>query len=250
VNLDRVTITGADDSIDPKDLIALAHAHHYVEWGILVSAKHSGSPRFPTNNWVWALAEANAQQYIGQRLKLALHVCGRWTRQLLNGQNDLLREWAPAHLVGGPGHIFQRMQLNFHRELQTPAVDAAASFFTQRFQGQQIIVQMDGTANEQILPELKLRGVNAVPLFDLSGGDGIVPQEWPLPIYGVGYHGYAGGLGPENLERELERIGQASEAARIWVDMETKVRSNGDKQFDLDKVRRCLEICAPHVVKA
>lgn len=34
---------------------------------------------------------------------------------------------------------------------------------------------------------------------------------------------------------------------RIWIDMETRVRSNNDATFDLTKVRRCLEIAAPFV---
>ena len=36
--LDRVTITGADDSIHVEQLAELSQAYPYVEWGILVSA--------------------------------------------------------------------------------------------------------------------------------------------------------------------------------------------------------------------
>ena len=60
-------------------------------------------------------------------------------------------------------------------------------------------------------------------------------------------HGYAGGLGPDNIESELQRIAAAAGDAPFWIDMETRVRSDNDEQFDLNKVRRCLEITAPLV---
>jgi phosphoribosylanthranilate isomerase len=61
------------------------------------------------------------------------------------------------------------------------------------------------------------------------------------------YHGYAGGLGPDNLAHEIPRIAKAAGDARVWLDMESGVRSNNDKQFDLDKVLQCLEIAKPFV---
>jgi len=61
------------------------------------------------------------------------------------------------------------------------------------------------------------------------------------------YHGYAGGLGPENLAEQLPLIGQAAGDCRIWVDMESRVRSDNDRQFDLAKVRKCLEIAKPFI---
>jgi hypothetical protein len=97
-------------------------------------------------------------------------------------------------------------------------------------------------------------------------GAGILPREWPKPIYldvhpgddGCGvqqhrYHGYAGGLGPDNLAEQIPLILAAAAGnehtaeGRIWIDMETRVRSSDDRTFDLAKVRRCLEIAAPYV---
>ena len=57
MKLDRVTITGADDSVDPLQLRALSLEFPFVEWGILVS--HSNTictsypkPRFPSPKWI------------------------------------------------------------------------------------------------------------------------------------------------------------------------------------------------------
>ena len=43
---------------------------------------------------------------------------------------------------------------------------------------------------------------------DKSGGAGIVPEEWSEPI--AWYNGYAGGLGPQNLEEQLSLIAKAN----------------------------------------
>jgi phosphoribosylanthranilate isomerase len=106
---------------------------------------------------------------------------------------------------------------------------------------------MDGV-NDQLLHWARSQGIDAVPLFDLSGGAGILPEQWPEPIEGV-YCGYAGGLSPENVAEQLEKIEAVTPNARIWIDAETHVRSNGDQLFDLEKVRRFLEVTRPWVEK-
>jgi len=254
MRLDRVTITGADDSIAPKALLGLSEDYPFVEWGILVSKTQEGGPRFPTRLWIRELVESAPAD-----MKLSLHVCGRWVRRLMVGDDELLRDvgYEAPSLTR-----FQRVQLNFHAERHDVLVGEAAALFLRTMPRQQIIVQMDGTANEDLLGMLCARGVAAVPLFDTSGGAGVVPGEWPRPFPGIEYHGYAGGLGPDTLTRELPRIAEAAvfpspgenpelsrgTDARIWIDMERRVRSADDQQFDLARVRRCLEICAPLVI--
>jgi len=53
--------------------------------------------------------------------------------------------------------------------------------------------------------------------------------------------GYAGGLGPDNLKKELAKIHRLAGSRAYWVDMETKLRTDDDA-FDLAAARRCLEI--------
>ena len=251
MKLDRVTITGADDGTDPKDLIALSAEFPWVEWGILASKSHEGAPRYPTRRWVERLVAAAPGPLLNSEprgIKLSAHVCGRWVRDLLAGDAAVGREW---HALDA----FQRLQLNFHGEPhQTSDLKALLHWSAC---ARQVIVQMDG--NERLLGWLRDGGVTAVPLFDASGGAGLVPDAWPRPIAGIDYHGYAGGLGPATLARELPRIAEAATlapgmmagpSARIWIDMETRVRSDNDRHFDLDKVRRCLEITRPMITAA
>jgi hypothetical protein len=250
MNFDRVTITGADDSVSVAGLLELSREFPFVEWGILVSMSHGGvvpfDPRFPSNEWIRRLQEATRPQ---QQVQLSLHVCGHWTRQLLLGINEI-----PLWLL----HCFQRVQLNFHAE-NTHCRPAELHQALLALGPRQFIVQIDGALGNQHLQSVyavnavnDVSMVDAVPLFDVSGGAGIVPSEWPQPQYMNTdvehcYHGYAGGLGPDNLEEQLPLIGAAAGNTRIWIDMETNVRSDHDRKFDLAKVRRCLEISRPFI---
>lgn len=237
MNLDRVTITGPDDRTDISELAALTREFPFVEWGILVSKSQEGGPRFPTRRWIEKLV-GYPEMPCG--LKLSLHVCGRWVRQLMLGTDEIS--------ALGVVMCFDRVQLNFHAEHHDFDLAYAAHALENLGKNGgpcEFIVQMDGTKNERMLGDLLGEGLDVSPLFDLSGGAGIVPEEWPSPSPMIRYHGYAGGLGPENLRDELERIGRAAGDRRIWIDMETRVRT--DEVLDLEKVRRVLEICAPRV---
>lgn len=271
--LDRVTITGADDSIEPTELIKLTEEFPFVEWGILVSASSQGKPRFPTDHWLNGLSLLTR---IPHQLPLALHVCGKYTRDVLLGIDSL-----PDVVHYG----YSRVQLNFHAERAKCDPSACAKLlfdWRQKRYVKQVIFQVDGAGgNEHMLavhsqydPDFWF--VECNPLFDVSGGAGVLPNEWPRPFWfdemeEPAYHGYAGGLGPDNLAEQLPRIMEAASqpdmsvefdadvvaqrksdpppGATIWIDMETRVRSDNDRKFDLAKVRRCLEIAKPFVTE-
>jgi hypothetical protein len=242
--LDRVTLTGADDSVLPARLVSLWQEFPFVEFGILWSDKHTGSPRFPSGDWLAMLAKLA----VGSKLPLSLHLCGRAVRGLLVGEEARLP---------GPS-IFQRIQLNFHGE-DSKIEPVAFGKSLQSLGKRQIIFQFDGVSGQnyfdRMFEETEL-GLDCVALYDLSGGAGEVPAEWPKPEYlttdcDFAYHGYAGGLGPENVVSELKRIRVATapapgmHEARFWIDMETRILSDGDQRFDLNKCRRVLELCRP-----
>lgn len=242
--LDRVTITGADDKTPIKGLLELTAAYPFVEWGVLVSKTSEGGPRFPSRDWITEFVGATPTD-----TRLSLHVCGRWVRSLLMG------EW-PQDLDAFPLDEFQRVQLNTHGHAHAFAANASAAMLGAHVGHAQIIVQMDEVNGANVLSGLRRynierRGIgdNAVPLFDTSGGAGIVPKAWPKPgPLGVDYYGYAGGLGPDTLAAELPRIEAAVgiPGMRYWIDMERRVRTD-DEVLDLAKVEAVLKACAPIV---
>ena len=107
----------------------------------------------------------------------------------------------------------------------------------------QIIFQLDDV-NNSLQDIAKKGGIDAVGLFDLSGGDGILPTQWPQSNQ---YIGYAGGLSPDNLLQQLYAIETVC-GSEIWIDAETHVRSNNDQLFDLDLVDKFLSIAEPYVI--
>jgi phosphoribosylanthranilate isomerase len=139
---------------------------------------------------------------------------------------------------------FDRLQLNFHASPHEVEPAAFGSTLRTVEPPQGYIFQFDG-ANDGLLRLALAAGVKAAPLFDLSGGAGRLPDSWP--IASQPYSGYAGGLSPENLREQLALIAEAAGEERVWIDVETHVRSGGDRQFDLGKVERFLEIAEPWV---
>lgn len=230
MKLDRVTITGAD-GVAVKELAALTHEFPFVEWGILVSRNNEYAPRFPV--WLWVVDLLNELPIHAQ---FSLHVCGQWVKEICQGETPFCfrREGFDR---------FQRIQLNFHGNQHTMNVDKCVDLLDS-LHDCQIILQMDGV-NEGLYNLLKDQ-LNVVPLYDHSGGAGKIPTRWPRPLIGVPYCGYAGGLGPETVQAELIRIGKVAGMRRIWIDMEKNVRTHYE-EFDLARVRKVLEICAPMV---
>lgn len=247
MRLDRVTITGADHSVEPHQLLELSREFPFVEWGILVSRSNTAAkgqaaaPRWPSFDWIESLRRCARKP---DRMDLALHVCGHWVRQLLLGENEIPRE-----ILEG----FERVQLNFHGE-SLPSNRRLFPDALLPFGERQIIFQLDGAMGLARLKEIweadPAGDFNAVGLHDVSHGAGVSPKSWPAPVSEHVYQGYAGGLGPENFLAEIVRIADAAKDARVWVDMETRVRSSGDRIFDLSKVRAVLEAARPFVFPA
>lgn len=231
--VDLITFSGADDSIDPAELLmhcVKLNAITFdlnIELAILLSAKNMGTPRYPSLEWIQKLAKYNS---IAQ-INLAGHICGQWARNMVQGDFTFTQDFTYWE-------IFKRIQINLKG--YTGAVNE--EFFTKLQQygkNKEYIIQIDGV-HDWLLNECLKRKINAVPLFDKSGGEGKTPDEWPICKNGEIYSiGYAGGLGPENLFNELIRIENVNKDNKyintmsIWVDMESKIRT--DDKFDINK---------------
>lgn len=220
----QVTVTGADDSIRPTELVQVQERFPAVEWGILVSNNAriaGGHPRFPSELWISELKDIPG-------LNLSCHICGKWVRILcMEGEIDTyLKTILP---------MFQRVQLNFHAIVHKINrglfIEALKQYKDKKF-----IFQLDDVNND-LLEVAQDAGIDAMPLFGRSGGAGVLPEHWPDP---KGYCGYAGGLSPDNLTRELDKIEQVAGDSEIWIDAESRLRSNNNLQFDLGEVIRYL----------
>lgn len=249
--LNRVTVTGADDSTDQETMMLIQQEFKFVEWGILVSSSSAGSYRFPSVDWIRKLV---AKQSTNQdrKFQLAAHVCGKWIRDICQGNWSIFFKKLDGDYPF-PIQYFDRIQLNFHGEKRTVTnnwLQGAKDWNELRARLNlppvEFIFQLDGT-NNKLLTEAINEGITCSGLIDLSHGAGVLPDSWPQPPEGT-YTGYAGGLSVDNLEDQLNRISEVCGNNPIWIDAETRLRSDDDSIFDLGKVKQFLEIASNWVL--
>ncbi len=217
--LTRVSITGADDDVDPSKLVALSVEFPFVEWAILFSAKRQGGPRFPSVPWIARLRELTR----GTPVHLAAHFCWTHTRDTLAGNH----RW----LLDALG--FQRIQFNGWegQGLARLAVVCRDVELIMQVRSEDMLQTAADVADD-----VASVGGRASALYDPSGGRGIETFRWPLAPQGLRL-GYAGGIRPSTVVDVLGDIGPVDHD--FWVDMETGVRVN-DK-FDIGLAREVLE---------
>lgn len=237
MELDRVTITGADDSVKVSDMVELNKKYPFVEWGILLSSSREGQPRYPSLEWMRSLEQVHRRW----QMVLSGHLCGQWVRSLCRGNRRFESE--RSELVG----MFQRVQINFHGDPHDVDGEKFVTALKKWDGGEvQFIFQFDDV-NNAVMAKAVEAGVDVAPLFDTSGGAGIYPAEgWPAHF--GDYCGYAGGLHPDKIGDQLMDIDAAvGPKKRAWVDVETHVRSEDDLRLDLNKVDAFLAKCKPWV---
>lgn len=225
MKLKYVSITGADDEVAVGDLDKIAAAHPYVEWAILLMPERMGQKRFPSADWIRNFADT----YKGAHK--AMHLCGGAFLGFIGNDPEILG------LMWG----FKRIQLNLEFGDVAGKYDPAKLFAQIRAHPEFEFVIQYTEKNRDLLP--KLRDIpNHALLFDQSAGRGVAPDSWPAPIGGH-FCGYAGGLNPDNINKNLMAIAHAAGTAATWIDMESGVRT--DDRFDLDKVGKILVAAAP-----
>jgi hypothetical protein len=232
----KVTMTGADDSVTPSDLLKLQIKYPFVEWGILVAKGAWGKKRFPSQAWLESLVEYTST------LKLSVHLCGTYVEQMLLGNPEAIQELQYRNDIWNQ---FNRVQLNTHGVMHKLNVDKLGDLMD-KFSDHEFIFQYDGQ-NDHIIQQIKDRSPNCAILYDTSHGLGRLPEQWPKPMEGV-HVGYAGGLQPSNVAEHIHQIESIVLDSPIWIDAETHVRSNNNFQFDLKLVDNFLGNCERYIV--
>jgi len=240
MRLTRVTITGADDDVEPAQLGNLSRRYPFVEWGILFSKTREGQPRYPSFKWRQSLEQVWEQN---RAMNLSAHLCGELARQTLAGRE----EWI-GRVESTP---YVRVQLNgFGRSAYDGIVGLMHTYLTRQW----ILQVYDDDTLAMACNLCRVRGGSHrfVILFDASGGTGTAPKKWPAPP-NTWHIAYSGGITPENFASVVEGLSVLRPPGALsspvpdtfGVDLETGART-GDK-FDLEKVALILEQ-ATHLV--
>jgi len=252
MKLVRITLTGADDRTDIKDLLALSKEHPLVEWGILLSHTRAGTPRYPSAGFVTEFVDVQTAAGIRGRVHAAAHLCGATMRDFMTGIRTDSYDggaWAAEH---GPNErefniAFERAQVNFNAKREgfgESEVQAMMEGWYESMDG--ALITQHNSANADVWRWIQAREAinNSVLrahqiLHDASGGRGLYAAQWAQPIAGM-LNGYAGGLSPENVVETLTANECVVGDGAIWIDMEGALR-NADDAFDLNKAAAVLE---------
>ncbi|MHA1948259.1 MAG: hypothetical protein ACW99G_02685 [Candidatus Thorarchaeota archaeon] len=238
--LNRVTITGADNRTNIQDMVELSKKYPWIEWGILLSESSMGRARFPCLEWIKELYD---KRDLFEDNPFSGHLCGKWVRQVCKG------DWSFVDALVPCNELFKRYQLNFHAIVHKIKDKAA---FIEGFRSvhpwtNEFVFQLDNVNNE-IVDVVRAGNIDAQPFFDLSGGVGVLPEKWDKAQEGV-YTGYAGGLSPENVHDQLIEIEKVCGEGPIWIDTETRVRTDDDQSLDMDKVESFVKASEPWMLE-
>lgn len=214
-----VTITGADDAVNPSDMVALSAEFPFLEWGILLSTKRQGTPRYPTMTPKWA----EGLLALSESCQLSAHLCGELARNTAHGEWPA---WLPA--------IFKRCQINGYNSSYCAGVTDMSIDYQVEF-----ILQCRAEVDLQEFATQSIAMGRASVLFDPSGGNGVEPFAWPVAPMNTKV-GFAGGIRPDNVEATISEISAANPMlADFWIDMESGVRAAD--RLDMGKVRAVCE---------
>lgn len=236
MSLELVSLTGADDRVAPEALAALSAKYPFVEWAVLYFHEKEDTPRNPSALW--------RENFLSLGLPYtAAHLCGTQVfRELLTPEK------APARIADLSR--YRRIQLNINARRPEFTDEEVLSIYRKLHgAGLRLILQHHAASEqviEQFLYDLDEEGLKRVDiLFDASKGTGQRPDTWPAPHRFNLFCGYAGGLGPDVLATELQKIKAAvARSGRdlpYWIDMETGVRT--ENAFDLAKAEQVLSLC-------
>jgi hypothetical protein len=243
---------GADDSVHPNFLAVISHAHPLVEMGVLFRPDKQGQPRYASIEWVKQLSAVAARMSdngSGHQMKLAAHLCGTHVNDVLNAGD--INGQADAFLTQLTAWSFRRVQINatvvngVDTSRLAESVPVVAALMKRHPQLEFILQKNEET--RPLWEGLLLTCTDGLPsnvsmLVDESKGTGVTATSWPSPPPNYEL-GYAGGIGPHNIQKILTDVAEAGQGRAIWIDMESSLRSikNDKDVFDLDKCYQVIE---------
>lgn len=248
MRLRKVTLTGADDSIEPIDLVDLTERYSFVEWGILFSPRRQGvESRYPSYDWLRELHQLAMlwKDTRSEPFPISAHLCGGYTKDyngLSSRYDSGFQRWSTSE-VYPLTRKFQRVQFNIgstFNEMDLEAFDQVINYGRPTFEP--IIQVRDWGRVDEVIAHDSISGIPFSLLYDRSGGTGESPDSWLKPPKGI-HVGYAGGIGPDNVEEVLYALEEVCEDETISIDMESKLRGFRDS-FDLKKADEVLAIAS------
>lgn len=236
-----ISLTGWDNTIEPAETVGFMAQRPGAIMGIHFSEERRGGKRHPNRSWVQEFVRLARRQPVDvvRHMRVDAHMGNRWSLDIAQGKMDVLEQEVDPT-------VFRRIQLNHLGRAQPEQLLEGAekrkdfTFVVSRSRASAAFC-----AGMDALLQTYKGPAKIAYLYDDSWGKGVVPEEWPkvLPHAACGY---AGGLGPENLSEQIEKLLALNPDANFWVDMESKLRNEHDI-FQIEKAIACYDIAQPYL---
>lgn len=234
MKLEMITCSDPREDTSPEKLVAFMNEFPNVE--VAVQATPSKiAPGLPRRAWFEQLLPLVRNN--PRPLNLAMHVNMEYCNDMCCGNiPDDIAHWFGARRADG-APVIRRWQLNGAGSHTRFFDDYAVAKMIHDNRKREFIMQYNGGARTlSRIENLQCHGVWVPVLYDASGGNGILPDVYSKPFK---FHktGYSGGLSPENITGQLDKIAAVAGYAHIWIDAEGGLKIPGTKTFDIDRAR-------------
>lgn len=232
MRLSTIVLSGANEHTDAQAIISLCKNCSYLaELGIQVSGEKAyySSGRYW---WLQLLCHLATPD-----INIALHLNKDWVEDFCAGKipPELETFLALSHPDGSPK--IKRIQLNFKigREKKP---DLYTLLSTMRRYARHDFILSYNDSNQGFIRQIRESGFKiGALLYDSSFGEGIAPSKRPAPVFNDVYQGYAGGLSPDNVVAELEKIDTVVPPGKsFFIDAEGKLKGE-DGHLSLEKCK-------------
>lgn len=241
MNLRYITCSDPRENIKPTDLIGLLKIAPSVEIGI--QAQSSNMKKGDSRN-VWFNNLMNFITNIDMPLNVALHVNYQWCNILCSKQNKNLpieiAGWLDMRNYKNTGPAIRRWQLNIGNSTTDFDADSVARLISQ-YPEHEFILPYNARVCERV-SSVHETGVPFSLLYDASGGYGVHPERWQLPVYDTHPMGYAGGISPRYVWFDLNEISQLlPHDYSTWIDAEYNLMYPKTRIFDISRARQYIQ---------
>ena len=255
MQLRYITCSDPREFNDIHDIVKLGQLSPRVE--IAVQAHPSKmSHGMPRNEWFQELL-----RYVmvdKHKIRLAVHVNREWCDQVCRTgtiPEELIEFFEMCRNGNMYDALIKRWQFNMPvdtaNNINVRALKKLMNLYPEKY----FIFQYNNNTHDAIY-KLHDSGARFSVLYDASGGRGISPTSWSEPLFLNNPQGYSGGLSPENIAENLDKISHVAvrpgahynkdnkvertinERSDIWIDAEGKLKT--DDKFDIARARQYI----------
>lgn len=237
MNLEYITCSDMREYNSIDDIIDLGKTYPMSEFAIQAHPSKF-SAYMPRYVWFDTLMHAARVNDIN----LAMHVNSEWRTEICHGNipYEIKRMWNMRRDNGKP--VIGRVQININGGKDSFRFYAAkVANIIRAYPDIEFIFQYTPKQRRRV-NKLDTTDTEFSLLFDASGGQGKLPKKWRAPVMPNHKMGYSGGLSPENVYENLDKINLVVPAnTNIWIDAEGKLRNPDTKQFDVARAEKYIQ---------